>query len=47
MVNKISIRFLVQFVLIVGISFAVIFAVGYYTGGEEPDRGDLAAPVEE
>ena len=47
MVNKTSIRFLLQFVLIVGVSFGIIFAVGYYTSGEEPERARLAAPVEE
>lgn len=47
MVNKTAIRFLLQFVLIVGISFGVIFAVGYYTSGEEPERSKLAAPIEE
>lgn len=47
MVNKTSIRFLLQFVLIVSISFGVVFAVGYYTSGDGPDRARLAAPTEE
>jgi len=46
-VNKDSTKFLLQFVLIIGASLAVVFAVGFYTAGDELDRVELAAPTDE
>ena len=35
LLNKTSLKFLVQFAIILSISFSIIFAVGYYSQLEE------------
>ena len=45
LLNKTSLKFLVQFVIILSISFSIIFAVGYYSQSKEvlPEVGAIPA----
>lgn len=47
LLNKTSLKFLVQFVLILSISFGIILVVGYYSQLEEVLPGVKTIPAEE